>query len=394
MLISIIIPVYNNEKYFPLAVQSIVEQNYSNWELIIIDDGSTDRTPEIADKIAARDRRIKVIHQKNQWIYASFNRGVEEASGDYIYILNSDDRIRQGSLALMADKANKYHPDVIWTKVLMHQCDAEQNIIAYDVANLDKGVKEEIFYQNERQVRDNWPFFIFSSLAQDQANLYRKELMKKYRFRNDVYGADTLFNISIARDIKSALVIKEPIYDFFIYRQSKMNVSVGKYYPYEHDMFNEIYVKYIQLFKEWKLPKESYEELFAKRRLKQITREIHALFLSNCPMTTEEKLKEILCKTVDDIVLDCAKSNNREEELESRILSGIRELLIREPIEEKSEMYFAYELLDSMLRYEKDAEDYEKMKAAIENPHNPHHIGKIFYSKLAGRESGGQHYEG
>ena len=88
MLFSIIMPVYNNEKYFPLAVKSIITQNYSDWELIIIDDGSTDHTSIIADKIVDTDPRIKVIHQNNQWIYASFNRGVKEAKGDYIYIVN------------------------------------------------------------------------------------------------------------------------------------------------------------------------------------------------------------------------------------------------------------------------------------------------------------------
>ena len=67
--VSIIMPVYNNEKYFPLAVKSIEAQNYDNYELIIIDDGSTDKTSNIADQLAANNPHIKVIHQKNQWIY-------------------------------------------------------------------------------------------------------------------------------------------------------------------------------------------------------------------------------------------------------------------------------------------------------------------------------------
>ncbi len=154
MLISIVMAVYNNEKYFPLAVKSIMEQDYPQWELIIIDDGSTDQTPMIADKIAESDSRIRVVHQKNQWIYASFNRGIEQAKGDYIYILNSDDRIRPGSLKLMAEKAIAYDPDVIWTKVVMHECDQEQDIIAYNVKGLDERVKEEVFYPNEQRVHE------------------------------------------------------------------------------------------------------------------------------------------------------------------------------------------------------------------------------------------------
>lgn len=115
----------------------------------------------------------------------------------------------------MAEKAIKYRPDVIWTIVLTHECDKNQNIIIYNKNQLDKYVKKETYYQNEKEVRNNWPYFYKSLLALNQANLYCSKIMKKHKFRNDVYGSDTLFNISIAPDIKSAYVMKEPVYDFF-----------------------------------------------------------------------------------------------------------------------------------------------------------------------------------
>ncbi len=145
MLISIIMPVYNNETYFPMAVESILVQDYPDFELIIIDDGSTDGTPAAADEMAERDGRIRVIHQENQWIYASFNRGIEEAKGEYIYILNSDDRLRKGSLKKMADSAEKYRPDVVWTTVLTHVCDEKQNILICNKGRADRHVKEEAY---------------------------------------------------------------------------------------------------------------------------------------------------------------------------------------------------------------------------------------------------------
>lgn len=382
MLISIIMPVYNNEKYFPLAVKSIVEQDYLQWELIIIDDGSTDKTSIIADKIAKEDERITVIHQSNQWIYASLNRGIEEAKGDYIYFINSDDKIEKGGLGLIAKNAERFKPDVIWTKVLVHECDSEQNITAYNVGKWDEYVKYTSFYKNKTEVRNNWPYLLSSYLAQNQANLYCRKLLRKHKFRTDVYAADLLFNIAIAPDVNSALVLKEPVYDFFIYKSNKLNASVGKYYSYEHDMFNEIYQKYMDLFDEWKLSTDNYQELLVGRRLKQVTHEINSLFYKTCPLSLDQKLKQILCKIPDETVIACAKLEHREEELESRILSGLRILLLREEIKQDSEMYFAYELLESLLRYEKDEEDFKKIENAVWHPHNPAHIGQIFYNKL------------
>ena len=246
-------------------------------------------------------------------------------------------------------------------------------------------MKEEFYYPNQKAVRENWPYFFSSFLALNQANLYRSDLIKRYKFRNDVYGADTLFNISIASDVQSALVMKEPVYYHFNYGNPEMNVSVGKFYPYEHDMFNQIYQDYMRLFSGWGLSVESYRHFLVRRRIKQVTSEIHSLFCENCKMSTEKKLKYILCQIPDNIVMGCASLEHCEEELESRILSGIRELFDRERIEEGSEMYFAYELLDSMLRYEKEEEDFEKMKSAIWNVNNPMCIGKCFYEKLRGK---------
>lgn len=381
-MFSIIMPVYNNEKYFPLAVKSILEQDYENFELIIIEDGSTDNTPELADEIAAFDKRIRVIHQKNQWIYASFNNGIKAAKGDYIYIVNSDDKLMPGALLLMAKKAEAFQPDIIWTKVVANVCDSEQRIIEYDKFRLDGKVTQEKYYGNAKEVQKAWPYFISSFLAYNQANLYRREVMQGQLFRNDVYGADVLYNISIANKINSALVLQEPIYMHYIYEISDMNASIGKYYPYVHSMYNEIYEQYKILFQKWDLPREDYIEILCKRRISGLTTEIRGLQAENCPLSLEEKLKFAFDSCMDETVRECIQKIDGEEEAESRILSGVRELLIRENMDPYSSMYFVYELLESLLRYEKDREDYRKIEDAVYHPLNPYNIGNNFYKKI------------
>lgn len=380
---SIIMAVYNNEKYFPLAVDSVEKQDYDDYELIIIDDGSTDRTSQIADKMAQRNPHIKVVHQKNQWIYNSFNNGIALAQGEYIYILNSDDRLMPGALQLMSDKIDQYAPDVIWTKVLEHVCDIEQNVLVYDCWARDKYVTEERFYKNKREVEEAWPYFVSSKLALNQANLYRRDAIEGRQFRNDVYTADRLFNMSIADRINTAFILKQPVYSFYIYGSKEMNASIGKYYSNEHEASNELYSQYKLLFQEWGLSCDSYKEILYELRMKDLTSELRHLQAFNCPLLLEEKLRFAFCGCIDETLKECITDSNRKEELEARILSAARELLIKEEITVDNKMYFVYELLEALLCYEKEDDDYEKMERAICHPLNPLHIGTSFLQKLS-----------
>ena len=250
--ISFIIAVYNNQKYFPLAVNSIVSQLHtSEIELIIVDDGSTDNTSQIADELAQKDKRIKVIHQQNQWIYASFNNGIKAAKGEYIYILNSDDKLVDGAVQKLLGSIEKYnHPDVVWTKVLWQDVDFEQNVI--DEHDLNPGIKEDMYFASMDSVRANWLSVLDTGVAINQANLYKRELALRHPFRNDYYAADSFFNIGIASDIHSMAFLADSIYRYMSYSDNQMNASIGKIYGYEHRMFNELLASEIDVYKQWK----------------------------------------------------------------------------------------------------------------------------------------------
>ena len=90
-LISVIVPVYNTEKYLDQCIQSVLVQTYTNWELLLIDDGSTDSSGAICDKYAAEDNRIKVVHKPNTGVSDSKNIALDMAKGEYIMFLDSDD---------------------------------------------------------------------------------------------------------------------------------------------------------------------------------------------------------------------------------------------------------------------------------------------------------------
>lgn len=114
-LFSIILPIYNVEEYLPLCVDSILEQNYKDFELILVDDGSPDRCPSICDSYALSDTRIKVFHKKNGGLSDARNAGIKMANGEYVLFVDADDLIEKNSLSEV-EKVIEYNnrPDVVF----------------------------------------------------------------------------------------------------------------------------------------------------------------------------------------------------------------------------------------------------------------------------------------
>lgn len=113
MTISIIVPVYNVESYLTRCIESILAQTYTNWELILVDDGSPDRCPEICDAYAAKDKRIKVLHKTNGGLSDARNHGLDVATGDYILFVDSDDYIHPHMLQAMSRLATEKNADIV-----------------------------------------------------------------------------------------------------------------------------------------------------------------------------------------------------------------------------------------------------------------------------------------
>ena len=96
--ISVIVPVYKVEEYLDRCVKSIVEQTHKNLEIILVDDGSPDNCPMMCDKWAEKDSRIKVIHKKNEGVSAARNIGLDNAKGEYIGFVDSDDYLEKEAI--------------------------------------------------------------------------------------------------------------------------------------------------------------------------------------------------------------------------------------------------------------------------------------------------------
>lgn len=111
MLVSVIIPVYNTEKYIEKCLKSVVDQTYKNLQIILVDDGATDSSPRLCDEWAAKDDRIEVIHKQNEGLGYTRNVGLEAAKGKYISFLDSDDTIELNTIEVCVDTLESKQAD-------------------------------------------------------------------------------------------------------------------------------------------------------------------------------------------------------------------------------------------------------------------------------------------
>ena len=111
-LITIIVPVYNVRTYAGECIESLMHQTYTNLEILLVDDGSTDGSGELCEEYARRDNRVRVIHQENQGLSGARNTGLDHASGEYVAFVDSDDRVISAFIARLYRLLQQYHADI------------------------------------------------------------------------------------------------------------------------------------------------------------------------------------------------------------------------------------------------------------------------------------------
>lgn len=172
-LITVIINVYNREKYIKKCIDSVINQTYKNLEILIINDGSTDNTLKICKTY--RDKRIKIITTKNQGLSLSRNVGIDNAKGEYLYFIDSDDFIESDTIEYLYNLCKKYKSD-------FSTCEP---LIIYDYNYKNKQPREKIKVLNKQQMLKK--VLISEKYKNSTWNkLIKKELYNNVRFENRI----------------------------------------------------------------------------------------------------------------------------------------------------------------------------------------------------------------
>lgn len=214
-LISIIVPVYNVEKYINKCLQSILNQTYSNLEIILIDDGSTDKSGEICEQYAQKDNRIAVIHKKNGGLSDARNYGIRNATGTWILFVDSDDFIRADSCELLLETAKKSCADIV--------IGSEKKFIDENkIGDLYKHGQEYNMDSEEAIAK----YFYRKISGYACGKLIKKEIVQMFPFPKGKTFEDTFV---VYRYLDNANIIISLKDELYFYRQRKGSIVNSKF---------------------------------------------------------------------------------------------------------------------------------------------------------------------
>ena len=252
--VSIIVPIYNAEKTLPRCIESVINQEFTDFELILCNDGSSDNSGLICDEYQEKDSRIKVIHKENTGVSDTRNKALQIATGQYIQFLDADDWITVDATKLMVRRMKETDADLVisdFYRVVGKRTSHKGDIDIEDVMN------QETFAQH---MMENPADFYYGVLWN---KLFKREIIEKYQIKMDEnvsWCEDFLFNLEYILHANRIATLLAPIYYYVktegslasqgmnITKTVKMKISVFEYY-------NEFY-------------KHVYEEKdYSKRRL-------------------------------------------------------------------------------------------------------------------------------
>lgn len=239
-LISVIIPVYNVEKYLHRCLDSVIAQTYQNLEIICVDDGSIDESGRICNQYAVRDARIKVIHQENQGLSAARNRGLDAADGEYIAFVDSDDYILEGMYKKMLDKLLDYSVDLCVCQWQYEFSDGRQVVKKKNIDPTIYGCKTSLEFARFLY-RGNYENGVVVAAWN---KLYRRALLDKIRFEGRIHE-DEAFNGRIMAKNISVYVMEE---QFYVYAQNGDSLT-NKPFSANKFFFLDVLAERRELFK-------------------------------------------------------------------------------------------------------------------------------------------------
>ena len=227
-LVSILIPIYNTEEFLPKCLDSIVNQTYSNFQVVIIDDGSKDASFCIAQKYAKQYPYIEVYHQENQGVASTRNNLLDKVKGDYVLFVDSDDWCELDMVDFLINKAIANKADMVTCSMVKNDETFVSNVFLEEIWDREKAVLEFLRHK------------IFNGSLWNK--LIKTSLLHNLRFHCEIfYGEDALFIWNVLQKVNQVLITDRELYH---YRVNDTSLSHQNWTPFKkgsgHKVWSEI----------------------------------------------------------------------------------------------------------------------------------------------------------
>lgn len=265
-LVSVIIPVYNVEKYLRKCLDSVIGQTYTKLEIICVNDGSPDRSLDILEEYAAGDNRIKIISQQNTGLSGARNTGLEHATGDYILFVDSDDWIDLDT----CEKALQEDADVVFWSYYREYGDKQLETLLY--GNQRREWTEKTAHELHRRMVGLSGKALCNPAQTDSlitlwGKLYRAQVLKGIQFEDTklIASEDTLYNIAAFCNVKSAVYLPDLHYHYR--KDNQSSFTSGGYKKNQVQMWRELYSRISAILDEHHADSSFYSALENRRAL-------------------------------------------------------------------------------------------------------------------------------
>lgn len=215
--ISVILPIYNVEKFLKQSVESVLNQTYKNLEIILVDDGTKDSSDKMCDEYAKKDSRIKVIHKENGGLSTARNAGLDIATGKYVMFLDADDFFEPNSCEVLYNEIEKRQADYVVGNYIH---------VTHDGIKWENPLFDPNLYDNFKLSITDYQksFFVMNSVVWNK--IFRRDFIEqnKLRFIPKALAEDAIFSTYCYVHTDNAYFINDVVYN---YRQNEENVSIS-----------------------------------------------------------------------------------------------------------------------------------------------------------------------
>lgn len=250
-VVSIIVPVYNAQRYLPITVDSILAQSYTGFELLLIDDGSKDNSLEICNKYADKDSRVKVFHKENGGVSSARNCGLEHACGKYITFADSDDYMFADCIDTMVKECEGY--DLL---ICNYQKATREDFNIEGIYNKRNVTHEYIDAKNIKEMADVVPKIGYKNTSVWN-QLFLKSIIEEHHIRFEyIEREDELFSFTYFQYINS---VKRSFFEGYTYIDTPCSVSKAHSYLVEKDRIDKMETIYENIFKRFSISNKGFD---------------------------------------------------------------------------------------------------------------------------------------